>query len=125
MADSQATPAWQGAGDRPDWVTVLNEKCAASSQAKVATELGLASSTLGQIRKGIYPASTERIEAKVRGVLMAVEVTCPALGFEIPAQRCAEYQTAGVTPANPLWAKLSGTCPTCPHNFRAESGGDA
>ncbi|MGD1939872.1 MAG: hypothetical protein ACFB0G_01035 [Leptolyngbyaceae cyanobacterium] len=101
--------------DRPDWLIVLDQKCEETSQAQVGRELDVASSSLGQVRNGKYPASTDAIEARVRGRYMNHCYTCPALGFEITSHRCAELQRGNVSASIGIRGQLRRTCPTCEH----------
>jgi DNA-binding transcriptional regulator YdaS (Cro superfamily) len=103
---------------RPDWIHVLEAACKASSQAAVARDLELSPATLSQVLKGTYGASTSRIEARVRGALMAERVRCPVLG-DLPMDQCQCEQGMGSRATSPLRLSLARTCPTCP-NARKE-----
>lgn len=47
------------------WLEQLRQAVAASNQAQVARELELSPATVSQVLNGLYPASTERIAARV------------------------------------------------------------
>lgn len=97
-----------------DWIDVLEKRCRASSQAGMARELGLSASTINQVIKGTYKASTDRIEQLVRGRLMKETVRCPLLGV-LARDECVSNQRRKRITANPMRARLARTCPTCPN----------
>jgi DNA-binding transcriptional regulator YdaS (Cro superfamily) len=101
----------------PDWLAALNARCDAASNAAVARELGLNPSTISQIRRGVYGASTDSIAQLVRGRYMAEAFRCPALGFEITSDRCRELQRGNVSAPPYLKSALRVTCPGCEHNL--------
>ena len=103
------------------WIKMLAQQCEARSQAAVAAEIGMSASTVNQILKGTYKASTTRIEARVRGRYMAETVACPVLG-DIPKNECLDHQRRDLAITNPIRVRLSQTCPTCPNNHK--QGGD-
>ncbi len=105
-----------------DWIAVLEKRCRASSQAAVARELDVSASTVNQVIKGTYKASTDRIEMIVRGKFMAETVRCPLLGV-IASHDCASNQRRKQVTANPMRARLARTCPTCPNCQGASDAG--
>lgn len=98
-----------------DWLTVLNERCEAASNAQVARELGINASTISQVRNGKYGASTDSIAQLVRGRYMSEAYHCPALGFALAADRCRSIQRGDVSAPTYLKTLLRLTCPTCTH----------
>jgi transcriptional regulator with XRE-family HTH domain len=98
-----------------DWLEVLHKRCEASSNARVARELGLNASTISQVRNGKYGASTDSIAQLVRGKYMAEAFHCPALGFELSSDRCRAAQKGEVSAPAYMKSALRATCPDCPH----------
>lgn len=102
-----------------DWLTVLREQCARSSQAKVAKQLGYSPAVVNQVLKGTYTGDVNRVQRAVEGALMGLTVECPVIG-EIPRNRCLEYQRQKFAATNPLRVALSRACPTCPNRRNTE-----
>jgi DNA-binding transcriptional regulator YdaS (Cro superfamily) len=73
------------------WLTTLRAEVARTSQARVALRLGVSEGTVSQVLSGTYKASTQRIERRVRGVLLGEVVECP-VAFEMPLQVCQAIQ---------------------------------
>ena len=104
--------------DRPSWLQALEAACKASSQTAVAKRLTVSNATVCAVLKGTYHADTTRIEARVRGALMAETVVCPLLG-ELPKDQCVEEQGMGFH-LNPHRAALYVACKTCPNAIPKE-----
>lgn len=107
------------------WLQALRRACDASSQATVADRLQREGSSNGypstalinQVLKGTYRGNNARIKSLVEGVLMSDTVECPALGHEIPRERCTENHSRKDLPlTGPHRVMLKRTCPTCKHN---------
>lgn len=103
-----------------DWLTVLREACAASSQAAVARRLDYSAAVVNQVLKGTYTGDLRSVRKAVEGALMGLTVNCPVIG-ELPRHRCLEYQRRGFAATNPLRVALAQACPTCPHRRGASS----
>lgn len=101
----------------PDWVRVMAQACARSSQADVATALGRSGGAISQVLNNKYGADTARIEERVRGLYLDGKVACPALG-EIPTIRCQDWRDLSRTPVagSPLRGRMYRACGKCPRN---------
>ena len=111
--------AW---GEVPDWVMVLAQACdAAVSMSAVARRLGYSAAVLSQVLCNKYPGRYDRVEAKVRGVLMQAEVYCPGAGMTIARNQCADNQRRKPSSASPLAAKFPGACRGCPNAFGGQN----
>lgn len=101
----------------PDWVLVLAGECGRTSQAAVAKRLDRSGAVVSQVLRNTYAAGLDRIEERVRGVLMAGQVTCPGLG-EIPLQACQDWREKSRTFAigNPTRVRMFHACARCPRN---------
>jgi len=97
---------------------VLREACEATSQIKVAAELGVSSTMISQDLSGKYAANPKNLEARVRGALMSETIECPVLGV-VSKHQCQEEQRSPFAITNPLRVRLFAACKTCP------SGGGA
>lgn len=117
-----ATPAQDRArahwGDPPpDWVSALAAACDDRSQSRVAAAIGYSPAVISQILRARYPGDLAKVEASVRGALMAETVACPVLG-PIPTHQCLAEQARPFQATNSLRARLYRACRTgCP-NFR-------
>jgi hypothetical protein len=109
----RARLAW---GNRlPDWIAALAWHCdRASSQGKVAEQLGISSAAVNQVLGNVYGGRLDRVQARVRGELMREVVTCPVLG-EISKRDCLDYQYRKFRPTNPARVALFKACKTCPN----------
>jgi len=97
-----------------DWLTVLRECCAASSQAAIAKRINYSPAVVNQVLKGTYKGDLNSVQKAVEGALMGLSVECPVIGT-LPRDRCLEYQRRGFAATNPLRVTLSIACQTCPH----------
>lgn len=113
----KARKAWGDAA--PDWVQVLAEACDArgSSQSAVATRLGISSAAVNQVLANAYVGRVDKIEARVKGQLMGVTVSCPVLG-EISRRKCLDSQSPTRGATNELRVELRRACPRCPNFMR-------
>lgn len=101
-----------------NWLEVLKNEIEkpGNSQNKVARELGVSSSQISQVLRGIYPGSIETLKVKVEGKYMQRTVTCPIKG-EIPVDECQEHQSRPFSSANRERVKLYRSCRAgCPHS---------
>lgn len=89
---AKAKAAWKA--ELPDWVRALAEACNASSQNKVAMRLDRSGSMVSMVLGGTYGdkgGDMAALEDRVRGVLMAETVECPAFG-NLPLNECQDWQ---------------------------------
>ena len=103
----------------PDWVKALAASCDDSTQAEVAERIGCSAAALNQVLAKAYEGRLDRIEARVRGTLMAESVDCPVLG-EISRSACMTHQgrREDAITANPLLPKLYRACRQgCAHSL--------
>jgi transcriptional regulator with XRE-family HTH domain len=101
-----------------DWLDVLRAACAETSQAAVARQLGISSSTINQALKGTYKGNLSRLKTLVEGRLMKQTVECPVIG-ELAKHQCQEHQAreGRFITANPLTMRLYRACRSgCPHS---------
>lgn len=110
-----AQSAW---GDElPDWVAVLARQCTERSQAAVARDLDRSGAVISQVLRRIYPADTARIEERVRGLFMAGQVDCPALG-PLSTLKCQDWREKSreFVLASPQRGRMYRACNSCPRN---------
>ncbi len=109
---AKARAAWGEAP--PEWVAALAAACDGSTQSRVAQDLdlnaGYVSWALGRQHARYWP----RVEAAVRGRLLAAHVECPVLGV-LRVDRCALLRRGGAKISRAMRARLAGACPGCPH----------
>lgn len=99
-----------------DWLAVLADACAASSQKRVADRLGVSSTVVNQCLKRKYTGDTARVAALVERVLVQRRVQCPVLG-EIPAETCRAHQRSPYSPFNSTLVQLYRACRNrCPNS---------
>lgn len=101
-----------------EWLTVLRDACAQSSQAAVARKFGVSPAMISQALKGVYKGDMDRLQTLTEGVLMRQTVDCPIAG-DLPKNRCLEHQARDRRFAfvNPLFSKLYRACRSgCPHS---------
>ena len=75
----------------PDWIKSLALACERSSQSKVAAQLDRSPAVVSTVLRKVYKGSYERVEERVRGVLMDGRVECPALG-QLPQHECQDWR---------------------------------
>lgn len=105
----------------PDWVRALAEACEASSQNKVAQQLGYSGALVSNVLRNRYPGDLRAVENIVRGTLMAETVACPALG-ELSLADCQHWRRKSRTPTsgNSLDNRMARACRKCPINTKTE-----
>lgn len=110
-----AREAW--GADMPDWIASLAAEATRTSQAAVAKRLDRSGAIVSQVLRRAYAADYGRIEERVRGVLMAGQVTCPGLG-EIPMQACQDWRAkaAHFAIGNPTRVRMFHACNRCPRH---------
>lgn len=105
----------------PDWIEVLAEACAESSQNKVAKRLGRSSTLVSQVLRRNYTGDMKAVEDRVRGVLMSSIRNCPAMG-EIALNVCQDWQERSrvFSSANSARVLMYRACRVCVHNRRKD-----
>lgn len=73
------------------WLDTLRAEVARTSATRVAQRLGVSDGTVSQVLSGKYLANTQRIERRVRGVLLGETVECP-VALEMPLHVCQGIQ---------------------------------
>nr|WP_102136285.1 hypothetical protein [Marinobacterium profundum] len=99
-----------------DWLEVLREQVATSSQSRVALELGVSKTMISQVLGGKYPAEPADLRRKVEGHYMDRTVECPVLGI-IPIHECEAHQQRPFSATNPQRVRLYRACRAgCPNS---------
>lgn len=99
-----------------DWIEALHAECERTSQARAAVRLGVSASMVNQVLRGAYKADTSRLEARVRGELMAEVVICPVVG-ELSRRVCQDIQRQPFAATNPMRVELFRACRNgCPNS---------
>lgn len=105
----KAAAAW---GDVPDWV---NELCRLADQVGLGgtgKRVGYAPSAISTVISRKYRGDLGRVEAMVRGALMAETVDCPVLG-EIGRDTCLTEQKAPFRATSAFRVQLFHACKSC------------
>ena len=109
--------------DMPDWVRALAVECSRPgvTQRAVATKLDRAPAIITQVLRNQYGAKTDRIEERVRGVLMDDRVECPGLGT-VAAHECQNWRDMARTfnSGSPLARQMYRACRVCPRYIGEE-----
>jgi len=100
------------------WIESLKNACKASSQAVVATRIGMSPAVVNQVLKGCYQGNLSNVQRRVEGALMGATVDCPMIG-DMPLNRCIDNQTRPFAATNPLRVALHRACKSCPENHNA------
>lgn len=108
--------------DAPEWVLTLAAECQRTSQSAVARRLEVSLTMVNQTLRQKYPGDLTRIEDLVRGVYLAAEVACPALG-PIPANICRQWRDRSQTfvSVNHERVQMYRACNNCPRNKQVEA----
>jgi hypothetical protein len=102
-----------------NWLDVLRAEVERTSLGRTAAIVGCSKTTLSYVLSGTYDASTERIEARVRGALMNKKVECPVLA-EISTNQCLDEQARPFAATNPTRIAVYRACRNgCPHFRRS------
>lgn len=75
----------------PDWVRILAEACAASSQSAVAKKIGYSAPTISAVLGNTYKGALPKVATAVRWHLGGDTVSCPMLG-DIRKTECLDWQ---------------------------------
>lgn len=110
----------------PDWIIVLAQACANTSQNRVAMRLSRSASLVSAVLARRYSGDMGAVEDRVRGVFMSAEVDCPALG-QTPRNICQDWQKKSRTfsSMNSARVQMFRACRRCPINQaipRADAG---
>jgi hypothetical protein len=99
----------------PDWIRSLTLACERSSQSKVAAQLDRSPAVVSTVLRKKYAGSYERIEERVRGVLMDGKVECPGMGL-LPSHECQDWRekAKAFAPGNPTRTRMFRACNRCP-----------
>jgi len=84
-----ARDAW--GEDVPDWVLALAQASAATSQNRVAEDIGRSASVVSAVLRKKYLGNMNAIEERVRGVFMSAVISCPVLG-DMPTDVCQMWR---------------------------------
>lgn len=111
----KARTSWGAA--LPEWVASMAAECAATSQNKVATRLGVSGSMISQVLANKYPADMTPLEERFIGAYRNARVECPALGL-LPLNECRDWRAKArvFAPGNPLRLRMFRACARCPRN---------
>lgn len=102
------------------WIDALRAECERTSQARAAKRLGISTSMVSQVLRGLYKADTTQLEERIRGELMAETVTCPVLG-EITKRACQDHQRRPLVVINRLRVDIYRACREgCPNSSLKE-----
>ncbi len=96
----------------PDWLAALRAAAAATSIAQAAASIGMSRSAVSLVLAGKYGARTQRIEGRVREMLLG-HVACPGLGECITLDRCATLAARPFTATSSRAARLWRACQDC------------
>lgn len=101
----------------PDWIEVLAQACAATSQRKVADLLSRSASLVSTVLSRSYRGDMALFEERVRGVLMSETVDCPALG-KTARHVCQDWQVKSrdFSTINSARVQMFRACRRCPLN---------
>ena len=102
-----------------DALDLLRNKCAETSQARVARDLGCSPSAINSILKGSYP-NPEHILQRVIEVYGGLFVDCPELREQIPYRECAEHRRRGPVGCNSFYVRMYNACRDCTKNNAKE-----
>lgn len=99
----------------PDWIRALATACGRSSQSKVAAQLDRSPAVVSTVLRKVYKGSYDRVEERVRGLLMDGRVECPALG-QLPKNECQDWREKAKEFAvgNPTRTRMFRACKRCP-----------
>lgn len=114
-----ARAAW---GDAlPDWVALLAEECARSTQNKVAARLGRSAALVSAVLRSKYKGDMSAVEDVVRGRFMDATVHCPADGV-ISTATCRDWMAKARTYSNETGerVRMRRACLACAR-FRKEA----
>ncbi|MCA8059442.1 helix-turn-helix domain-containing protein [Burkholderia cepacia] len=103
----------------PDWLAMLREAVAATTQTEVARQLGRSKSTVSLVLSGKYPGKTDRVAARVLKTFGQVQ--CTHTGQQISLTVCVSFANRRAPLNNPMELSHWRTCRNCP--LRPVKGG--
>lgn len=108
----------------PDWVQLLAEECARSSQNKVAARLGRSAALVSAVLHSKYRGDMDAVEDVVRGRFMNATVQCPARG-EISTAICRDWMALAKTYSNETSdrVRMRQSCLVCSRYLKEASDG--
>lgn len=111
---AKVNAAW---GDTaPDWVLVLAEACARTSQSAVAKRVGYSAPTISAVLGNAYKGNMPKVEDAVRWQLIGDTVSCPMLGA-IRKTECLEWQSKPYAATSSHRVAMYRACRDgCPHS---------
>lgn len=92
-----AREAW--GPDMPDWVRRLADECAATSQNRVAVQLGRSAALVSTVLRRKYQGDMRAVEDLVRGVWFDATTECPVQGT-ISTAACRDWMLKARTFSN-------------------------
>lgn len=95
-----------------DWLAMLREAVAATSQSHVAVVLDVSRTTVSLVLSGKYPGKTDRVAARVLKAFGQVQ--CTHTGEHISMTVCVSYANRRAPLNNPLELSHWRTCRNCP-----------
>lgn len=105
----------------PEWVLVMAVRADASSQNRVAKELGISAAQVSQIISRSYAGRLETAETRVRGLFMNETIACPALGT-LSKATCHDWRKKALdfSSHNSLRVRMFRACRGCKYNKARE-----
>lgn len=115
MSDLMTTTEEAWGSPLPDWIRSLALACERSSQSKVAAQLDRSPAVVSTVLRKVYKGSYDRIEERVRGILMDGRVDCPGMG-QLPSHECQDWREKArvFAPGNPTRTRMFRACRRCP-----------
>lgn len=97
-----------------NWLDLLKHAVASSSITAVADKLDISRTSISLVLSGKYPASTNKISAKVLDLY--ARLTCPHTHIEITHGECRTLATRRVPTSSPQAMRYWRACQSCEHN---------
>ncbi len=120
---AKARASW---GDEmPDWVEALALACNGSTQTATGRRIGYSGAVISQVLSNTYHlGDMEKVEAMVRGALMATTVLCPGSGDTIGRDVCMGWQSRPFSTSSANSVRMFNACRAgCSHS-RLTARGD-
>jgi len=99
----------------PDWIRSLALACERASQSRVAAQLDRSPAVVSTVLRKKYQGSYDRIEERVRGILMNGRVECPGMG-QMPTHECQDWREKAkvFVPSSTRRTRMYRACHRCP-----------
>lgn len=99
----------------PDWVALLAERCAETSQNRVAKRLNRSAALVSAVLRNCYAGDMAAVEEVIRGVFERATVDCPAKGT-MQSNICRDWQLKARSPSNENneRVRMYRACNRCP-----------